>query len=156
METEHLMIGLEQTQIGKGRGRLSSLAAFLVAGTGIAPVSGASQALAGTGFTDGQKLIVSQAIPDPAPLPPGFSSGDNLFVHGFATVGFTFSANGVTIIDGSPGTTGEPLHAGQFTMSVTDASNHTSTVEVFCGDIFDFLSLPDTYTVHVLDPASKL
>ncbi len=85
-------------------------------------------------------FIVSQTFPDTVP-----NSGDGLFQNGSAQVGFTFTGSPRNVTD-SPGDTGEPLQAGQFTVTLTNTANNvSSTIQAYCGDIFNFLSLPATY-----------
>jgi hypothetical protein len=98
--------------------------------------------------------IVSQTFPDTVP-----DSGDGLFQNGSAQVGFTYTGPGGPIGDG-PGQTGEPAQAGQFTVTITNTATNTSKViQAYCGDIFNFLSLPATYqqmTLNPNDPKTKL
>jgi PEP-CTERM motif len=130
------MVGFNKRYRSTGHTAWPALMAAVVAGSALTlGLSTAARA----------DLIVSQTFADdPAGLP-----GNGLFQNGSAQVGFTYTGPGGPITD-LPGDLGEPGPAGQFTVTITNTST-SQVIQAYCGDIFDFLSLPATYTQTTLN-----
>jgi hypothetical protein len=137
----------------QGRAQSSLLATTLASVSLLALSLVAPQAQADTVFQAGEQFVVTQTFADPA----GSQLGDGLFQHGLATVGFNFT--GTPPVTDNPHDSngfGQPLHAGQFTLTLTNTVTHVvSTIEAYCADIHDWLDLStadghNTYTLNIL------
>jgi hypothetical protein len=136
------MIGFDKQYSGTRRTAWPALMAALVAGGALT---------FGLGTEARADLVVSQTFPDAV----GGFDGNGLFQNGSAQVGFTYTGAPRNVTD-LPGDTGEPAPAGQFTVTITNTATSTSqVVQAYCGDIFDFLQLPATYTQSTLNPTAQ-
>ncbi len=96
-------------------------------------------------------IMVTQTFADT----PGLFDGNGIFQNGSAQVGFTYTGSPRNVTDAG-GDLGEPAPAGQFTVTLTNTVTNTSqVVQAYCGDIFNFLSLPASYTPTTLNPNSQ-
>jgi hypothetical protein len=137
------MIDLNKRSCRAGRVAGPALMAALVA-AGVTAVGASATAHA--------DLVVSQTFPDTVPL-----SGDGLFQNGSDQVGFTYTGPPGPNVTDAPGSTGAPQQAGQFTVTIFNtATSVTSTVQAYCGDIFDFLNqLPANFHTTTLAATPK-